>query len=252
MEISTGNLVREWLSGAGVNASTAARRAGVSASTLHRILTGQVDPSTGTLREIAIGCGVDLSLVTRPLSDWRAAAAARLMLEEGYITPDDSDGQIAAWASRLIRLARTDNAVEIVAAAAQASAPMYRAVALWYEGTASVGRIASAGDASGGSWALSGAAGLYLPESGESAPPVTILWCSDVRVASQMLAGGEMRAIDRLERATLVVVQGETELFAGSFTRGLVRYAAPIQIMLDCISLGGAVASDAREEVMSW
>ncbi len=180
------------------------------------------------------------------------AVATDVMLEDGYITPDDSDGQIAAWASRLIRLARTDNAVEIVAAAAQASAPMYRAVALWYEGTASVGRIASAGDASGGSWALSGAAGLYLPESGESAPPVTILWCSDVRVASQMLAGGEMRAIDRLERATLVVVQGETELFAGSFTRGLVRYAAPIQIMLDCISLGGAVASDAREEVMSW
>jgi hypothetical protein len=37
-----------------------------------------------------------------------------------------------------------------------------------------------------------------------------------------------------------------------SFITGMVRYAAPIQIVLDCISLGGSVADDAINEANSW
>lgn len=249
MATTTSDLVRGWLSDAGLNASTSARRAGVSASTLHRILTEQVDPSVGTLREIAISCGVDLVVTSRPISEWRAAAAARWMLEDGYVAPDD---EIVEWQSRLVRLAQSDNPVDVVNVAALASAPLHRPGATWFTGTTNVGRIASAGDATGGQWALSGAAGLYLPESGEPAPPVTILWCGDVRGATQHLTDSEVRFTNRAEHTTLVVVRGEPELFAGSFTKGLVRYAAPIQIVLDCLSLGGAVASDAREEALSW
>ncbi len=249
METTTSDLVHGWLLSSGLNAATAARRAGVSASTLHRILTDQVDPSVGTLREIAIGCGVDLSVSSRSLSDWRAAAAVRSMLEDGYVAPED---EIITWRSRLIRLAQSDSPVDLVNAAAQASAPLHRLGALWYSGVMTVGRIASAGDAAGGQWALSGAAGLYLPKPGELAPAITVLWCSDVRAVSQLLAASESRTTDQVESVTLAVVRGEAELFTGSFMRGLVRYAAPIQIVLDCLSLGGDVASDAREEAMTW
>lgn len=250
MEITTSDMVRGWLLGAGLNASTVARQAGVSASTLHRILTNQVDPSIGTLREIAIGCGVDLSVSSRTISDWRAAAAARSMLEDGYVMPVDDE--IASWESRLIRLVNGDDPVDLVNAAARASSPLHRAGALWYASSTTIGFAASAGDAAGGQWALSGAAGLSLPELGEPLPPITLLWCSDVRAVSQFLAASEMRTTERIERVTLAVVRGEPELFAGSFTQGPVHYAAPIQIVIDCLSLGGAVASDAREEAMSW
>jgi transcriptional regulator with XRE-family HTH domain len=249
MEIMTSDMVHGWLLDAGLNAATAARRAGVSASTLHRILTDQVDPSVGTLREIAIGCGVDLSISSRTISDWRAAAAARSMLEEGYVAPDD---EITEWQSRLTRLAQGDDPIELVNAAARASAPLHRPGAAWYTGTMTVGQTASAGDAAGGQWALSGAAGLYLPELGELTPAITVLWCSDVRAVSQLLVASDVGTTDRVDRVTLAVVRGEPELFEGSFTRGLVHYAAPIQIVIDCLSLGGNVASDAREEAMTW
>jgi transcriptional regulator with XRE-family HTH domain len=249
METTISDMVRGWVLDAGLNAATAARRSGVSASTLHRILADQVDPSVGTLREIAIGCGVDLSISSRTISDWRAASAARSMLEEGYVAPGDL---ITAWQSRLTRLAQGDDPIELVSAAARASAPLHRSGATWYTGAMTVGSVASAGDASAGQWALSGAAGLYLPEQGEPTPPITVLWCNDVRVVSQLLAASEVRTTDRIERVTLAVVHGEPELFEGSFTRGLVHYAAPIQIVIDCLSLGGAVANDAREEAMTW
>jgi transcriptional regulator with XRE-family HTH domain len=249
MEESIGDIVREWLLESGLNAATAARRAGVSASTLHRILTDQVDPSVGTLREIAIGCGEDLSISSRMISDWRAAAAARSMLEEGYSVPEV---EIADWRDRLTRLAEGNDPIEIVTAAAHASAPLHRDGAAWYTGTMTIGSVASAGDASGGQWALSGAAGLHLPELGELTPAITVLWCSEVRLVSQLLAASDVPTTDRIDRVTLAVVRGELELFEGSFTRGLVHYAAPIQIVIDCLSLGGVVANEAREEAMTW
>jgi len=249
METLTSKLVREWIADAGINASTVARRAGVSASTLHRILADQVDPSIGTLREIAIGCGVDLTISSKTMSDWRAAATARSMLEEGYIAPEYD---FADWESRLTRLAQGDDPVEIVTAAARASAPLHRDGAAWFTGTMTVGTVASAGDASGGQWALSGAAGLYLPDLGEPTPAITILWCDDTRAVSQLLAASSARTTERVDRTALVVVHGEPELFEGSFTKGLVHYAAPIQIIIDCLSLGGVVAKDAREEALTW
>jgi transcriptional regulator with XRE-family HTH domain len=249
MEQTISDTVRNWVLEAGLNSATVARRSGVSASTLHRILADQVDPSIGTLREIAIGCGVELSISSRTISDWRAASAARSMLEEGYVAPED---EVIEWPSRLTRLAEGDSPVELVSVAGLASAPLHRSGATWCAGAMTIGSVASAGDAAAGKWAISGAAGLYLPEIGELTPAVTVLWCSDVSAVTQLLAASEVRTTDRVDRVTLVVVRGEPELFEGSFTRGLVHYAAPIQIIIDCLSFGGAVANDAREEAMTW
>lgn len=247
---SVGVVVRGWLAASGLTPAAAARRAGVSASTLHRILNAQVDPSVGTLREIGFACGVQMVLTSRRLSDPVAAAAARTMLEDGYSPPDD--GEVEAWQHRLLRTAASDSPVEIVKAAALAASPAERPSAVLLSGELPLARVASAGDASAGRWAVSGAAGLYLPPPSAMAPPLTILWCEDARRVFHLIADAELRLTDRPDRASLAVIPAEPELFAGSFSEGIVRYAAPIQIILDCVSLGGSLADDAITEANSW
>jgi transcriptional regulator with XRE-family HTH domain len=243
-------MVRSWLESSGLTPAAAARRAGVSASTMHRILNNLVDPSVGTLYEIALACGVQLDLTTRPLSDPWAAAAARGLLEGGYEAPSDS--RITAWQDRLQRMAASADPVDIVTAAALASGPLHRPGAVLLQGEVTLARVASAGDASKGRWAVSGAAGLYLPPPSDVVPPVTILWCEDVRTVTHLLADTELRQSQRPGRAVLAVIAAEPQLFNGSFTEGIVRYAAPIQVILDCVGQGGALARDATEEAMSW
>jgi transcriptional regulator with XRE-family HTH domain len=244
------SVVRGWLESSGLSPAAAARRAGVSASTMHRVLNGLVDPSVGTLNEIALACGIQVDLAARPLSDPRAAAAARAILEGDYeLSPDPG---ITAWQERLPRMADSNDPVEIVKAAAIASAPLRRPDAVLFQGNIVVARVASAGDASKGRWAISGAAGLYLPPANGMVPAVTILWCEDVRTVMHLLADTGLRPVQRQDRAVLAVIAAEQELFTGSFTEGIVRYAAPIQVVLDCISQGGLLADNAIEEVMSW
>ena len=247
---SVGVAVHGWLAAAGLNAPAVARRAGVSGSTVHRILNDAVDPSIGTLREIALACGIDIDLTACPLSDPRAAAAARAMLESGYAPP--ADPEVAVWRERLMRSAGSGSPVEIVKAAAAASSPLQRADAVLLSGDVALARVASAGDASKGRWAISGAAGLYLPPPSSEVPAVTILWCEDARTVTHLLAEADLRQTHRRDRAVLAVVASEPELFAGSFAEGIVRYAAPIQMIIDCLAQGGAVADDAIEEAMSW
>ena len=119
-------------------------------------------------------------------------------------------------------------------------------------GEVTLARVASAGDASKEHWAVSGAAGLYLPPPSAAVPPVTILWCEDVRTVTHLLADTDLRQSQRPDRAVLAVIAAEPQLFSGSFTEGIVRYAAPIQIILDCVAQGGALADNAIEEAMSW
>jgi hypothetical protein len=112
--------------------------------------------------------------------------------------------------------------------------------------------VASAGDAAKKRWAVSGAAGLYLPSPSSTVPATTVLWCEDVRTVTHLLADADLRQARHRDRVVLAVVAGEPELFAGSFADSIVRYAAPIQIIIDCLAQSGAVADDAIEEAMSW
>lgn len=243
-----GTTVRSWLKRSGLPASAVARRAGVSSSTLHRVLTDQVDPSIGTLREIAVACGVGLTLATGPLADAAAAAAARVILEDGY---SPSLPGVDLWIERLGRQVG-DDPVQIVDAAGRASSPMLRPGSLLLAGPVEVGRVASAGDASGGRWALSGLAGFRLPGLWERLPAPTILWCENVRSVEQLLADADLPRTTRPQRTSLAIVEADSALFTNSFEKDRVRYVAPIQILLDGFSIGGVVADIARREAQSW
>ncbi|HLM87621.1 MAG TPA: hypothetical protein VK284_01140, partial [Streptosporangiaceae bacterium] len=67
-------------------------------------------------------------------------------------------------------MATSGGPVEIVKVAAVASGPLRRPGAVLLNGEVTLARVASAGDASKGHWAISGAAGLYLPPPSAAAP----------------------------------------------------------------------------------
>jgi hypothetical protein len=106
----------------------------------------------------ALACGIQIDLAARPLSDPRAAAAARALLEDGYEPPTDLG--VTAWQERLPRMAANGGPLEIVKTAASASGPLRRPGAVLLQGEVALARVASAGDASKGRWAISGAAAL--------------------------------------------------------------------------------------------
>jgi transcriptional regulator with XRE-family HTH domain len=245
---SPGQLAKTWADPTNLSVAEVARRAGLSASTVHRILADQVDPSVGTLREIAIACDLDLALDTQPLSDPAAAAAARALLEDGYAP---SLPGVDAWIARLQRRAGSDP-VAVAELAGRCSAPLLRSTTRLFAGVIGIGRLASAGAASGGQWALSGLGGFRLPGMWEPAPAPTILWCEDARVATQMLGDTELVPATRPGRATVAVAEADAALFIHSFENDGVRWVAPIQILLDGFSIGGAAAEFARREARSW
>lgn len=249
MEHDVGRLVAECIEHSGLNARQVAARAGVAASTVHRILNDQVSPSVATLHNITAACGLDLTMNASTLASPAAAAAARAILDEDY--PADVTPEIDQWAARLD--AWTDgDPVQIIEEAARASGVLHRADAIRLSGEATVGRLASAGDASGQRWAVSGAAGLDLPSFDEAVPRISVLWCEDPTAIRPLLTGGTLRAASAPHRSTVVIAAAEPDLFLGTFERDRVIYAAPIQIAIDAISVGGDAAARAREEIRTW
>lgn len=241
-------LVAECVRASGLSANEVARRAGVSPATVSRVVSGAVTPTVATVEEILVACGRQLILDDAAPSDPRAPAAARSMLDAAY--PRDVTG-LDAWRERLQRWCG-DDPVEVVRAAAAHSGLRRRPGAVFYRGQVPVGRLVSAGVASGHAWALSGMAGIVLPRFTAAVPPASVLWCADPRQVSQLLTGSPLERVDEGRRAMLVVAEGEPELFADTFTEDGATYAAPIQIMLDSISLGGDAERAALEEVRSW
>lgn len=249
MEQDVGRLVAECIEHSGLNARQVAARAGVAASTVHRILNDQVSPSVATLHNITAACGLDLTMSASTLASPAAAAAARAILDEDY--PADVAPEIDQWAARLD--AWTDgDPVQIIEEAARACGVLHRADAIRLSGEATIGRLASAGDASGRRWALSGAAGLDLPSFDEAVPRISVLWCEDPSAIRPLLTGGTLRLASAPHRSTVVIAAAEPDLFLGTFERDHVVYAAPIQIAIDAISVGGDAAARAREEIRTW
>jgi len=242
--------VRKWIADTGLSSNRLSQLAGISQSTMSRVLGGRVDPAVGTLVEIALACGLDLDLATRPSSDPAAARAARAMLEAGF--PADGDAHLSQWRERLTRFSGATDPISLLTTAARYASPLMRPGVELFGGEITVGQLASAGDAAQGLWALSGAAGLTLPEPHEFVPATTILWTQNTRRVVQLLTDSRLERTTRPARATVAVLVAEPALFTHAFTQGIVRYVAPIQLMLDCLAQGGAVAADALAEVESW
>ncbi|NMR19805.1 helix-turn-helix transcriptional regulator [Cellulomonas fimi] len=233
--------IAEWVAASGLTRSQVAERAGLARSTVLRIEAGETAPSLRTLRELAIACGLDIDLHTRPVSDPAAAEAARFMLEAGY-GPHDQAGA-DSWVDRLTRQAGQDP-VEVTRAAGQAASLTHRPGAFHLTGPVPLLRVASAGEGAGGAWAISGAPPLGVEGT-------IVLWSERPDVAARLL-GEALRKATSPTVATVIVAGAHPAVFQDSWRDGPLRYVAPIQMLLDAFGLEPALQSAAFDEARRW
>lgn len=233
----------------GMSASEFARRAGINRTTLHRIATGQTSPSLQTANELAIARGWDLTLAVSPLSDPNAAAAARVLLDPAQSAGEPPAG-VVAWVTRLRRIVPDGDAVRILDEAGKAASLLHRAGAGFVRGENSARRLSSIGDATGGKWALSGAAALQLVTSGTVEGP-TVLWVEDVERCMRLFADTH-RTVAAPINAQIIVARADESTWVDSFSYDLQNFVAPIQLVLDGMGLGGDVERSARALAESW
>lgn len=232
----------------GTTALDFARTVGVNRSTLHRIAAGDVEPTLSTLRELAIAHGLELQLATAPLSDPDAAAAARVLLDPAH--PEPTSTAIQAWVERLERRHPDGAPIQILHAAARASTLQHRPGAVYLRGSDAALRLASAGEASRGRWAVSGRAALALGNADAPRGP-SVLWAEDVERAAQLLTETHTSAAAP-RTAHVIVAELNDSVEIDAFELDRVRYVAPIQMLLDCIGLGGELAQAAEAIAKEW
>lgn len=238
----------------GVSNVEFARRSGVGRATIHRLATGTSEPTIATLRELAIAHGYDLDLRLVPLSDPNAAAALRHLVDPAFekLIPADVDAatarEVGEWISRLERYDDIDRAA---VAAARASALLEREAAVYLRGEHSAARLASAGDASGKAWAISGASGLEFV-TGSVVNGVGVLWVDgDAESAARTLYDTHRR-VENSAGANVVVARAHPSVFIDVHQDGPIRFVAPTQLMLDSIGLGGLTEVTALDVQRGW
>jgi transcriptional regulator with XRE-family HTH domain len=241
--LTASELVEKWIIESNHGVAEIARRAGMSRTTIHRVRTGQSDPSTGTLKDLAIAAGVDFDILTVELADPAAASAARALLETGY--PDVE----TQWQERLSRI--SSNPIEIVEAAAIMANPIRQLGAKHFTGKATVGMLTSAGISTEVDWAISGAPAMTRFENQQPIAGHSILWTIEPGIASATLSG-ILRETTHPAIASVTVLTATAELFFDGYTNGIGRYVSPLQTMLDAIAIGGHTATTAREEIRTW
>jgi transcriptional regulator with XRE-family HTH domain len=233
----------------GLTKAETARRSGLGRATLHRVASGAVAPSLDTLRELAILHGLDLQVGLMPLSDPAAAAATRRLLEEP-VSAEAPHPEVERWMSRLRRLAPGGDPVELARVGARAASLLHREGAVFLRGDADALRLASAGDATGGFWAVSGRAMLEMGMQTVITGP-SVLWVEDVERAAELLGDGRPR-MESARNAHVIIAESDPSILTDAFTVGGVRYVAPVQMVLDCIGLGGQLEQRATEIAEEW
>lgn len=238
----------------GVSSVEFARRSGVGRTTIHRIANGTVEPTLSTLRELAIAHLYSLKLELVPLSDPLAAVALRMLVDPAFekldaeeVSPDDPAG-LGAWIERLRRFDDVDTAA---ITAARASSLLHRDGAVFLRGDRSGRRLASAGEASGQTWALSGAAGLEYA-TGAPVPGPGILWVDEDAASAASLLLDTHRGVESAAVADVIVARAHPAVFVDRYADGPFWYVAPTQLLLDSIGLGGAAEEAAKLVWRSW
>ncbi|TFC47181.1 helix-turn-helix domain-containing protein [Cryobacterium sp. TmT2-59] len=233
----------------GLDRRALALRSGVSKSTIYRIEGAQVDPSVGTLRELALAAGFDLDISLAPLSDVNAARAAREILA-GPAT-GEKDKAVADWEARLHRWVPNGDPVEIARTAGVSSSLLKRAGATYLCGSVDELKIAAAASAGETSWILSGVSGIRRlnPDTDGPAAGPSVVYTADPHRLVRRLAH---MALCRPEEADLIVVPYTADLDVDAFLDDGIRVVAPIQTLVDAFGIGGALADKAETIARSW
>lgn len=227
------------------------RRSGASRSTIHRIDVGAVHPTLRTLRELAIAAGLDLQVDYRPLSDPGAARAARFLLDDAFDRIPKTTEDVE-WLERLSRVVDTDDPISVVTEAGRATDLHHRDGAILLDHSVAALRLASAGDATGFDWAVSGRAALAAINETDHVTGIgpDVLYVVDPQRAWRLLEAPPRARHPAAVR--LIIAPLRDEHLVDSWASGRVRFVAPIQILLDCLSMGGGLQETAHRIAETW
>lgn len=208
--------VQEWIDQSGINKRQIAMRSGLARTTIDRLIAGSQVARLDTLRELAITCGLDLSIDAVPLADPFAAEAARYLLEPGYV-PSDA-GLTEAWVERFERWFGPDYS-EVAEAAARAANPRGQVGTRFLKVAAPKRVTAFVAEALAehlDDWALSG----------------TLLYVGGPCKAQELLELAGAAPIDQ-DRADLILVPAVPQFFFGARKEGGVRLVSIVQEQVD-------------------
>lgn len=224
--------------------SEISRRSGVSRNTLNLWLRGAAQPSLTGLDKVMRVLGYEVSVSVHRMSDAAAATAARVLL--GELSSEEPD--VKAWIDRFVQwgdaAAVGGSYQALMERAAWASNPYGRHGALHFLPSNPI-TIASAVDASGQPWAMSGAFAAQRVAgqiAGAGEPQSTLIWCANpaeivaslptrIRASDEPVTGG----------ITLVPVAGEE--LTGATKESGIHYVSPHQLAIDVCAekyVGGA------------
>lgn len=225
--------------------SEISRRSGVSRNTLNLWLRGAAQPSLAGLEKVMRVLGYEVSVQVNRMSDAAAATAARVLL--GELASEGPD--VKAWIDRFVQwgdaLGEDGDYQALIERGAWASNPYGRQGALHFLPSNPI-TLASAVDASGQPWAMSGAFAAQRSSahsaSGGEKPRSTLIWCTNpadivpslstrIRASAEPVSGG----------ITLVPVAGEE--LTGATNEAGIHYVSPHQLAIDVCAenyIGGA------------
>lgn len=236
-----GNILRDIVEQSGLSVLELATVSGVPKSNIYRYLSGQAEPSVDVLQELARGADLSVQVNIVPLSEGEAGLAARVLLGDAS---GDISVPVQEWIARLQRNEDTD--IGKVLRAGRAAAPLWRQGAHYFRGDVTTLTIASAGDISGGKWALSGAPVLEALGEDEVRVP-TLLWCEQPDAVAQALRES-MREVPQPDGAHVVVVPAIHSELVGALSLEGVWIVSLLQGLVDLAGLG----ADAREAVRRY
>lgn len=227
--------------------SELARRSGVSRNTVWGLRHDPSRARLGTLRELALALGLDLTIESHRASDPDASAAARWLLGDLETATDD----IRTWSERLSRWVGGDAPLELLRQAATVSSPQQRREAILLKGRNDPDRLASAGISSMQPWALSG--GVGLAHLGVDVPMglATVFWANDPRQVRELL--GPTHTPTKVPGVATVIIAPATEQVLDGLTSvDGVPLVTPVQAVIDCLGVGGQLGELAMATARQW
>ena len=224
--------------------SEVARRSGVSRNTLNLWLRETAQPSLAGLEKVMRVLGYEVSVSVHRTSDAAAATAARVLC--GDLKSEEPD--VKAWIDRFVQWgdapAGGGSYQALIERAAWASNPYGRHGSLHFLPSNPI-TVASAVDATGQPWAMSGAFAAQRVAgqiAGAGEPQSTLIWCTNpaeivaslptrIRASAEPVSGG----------ITLVPAAGEE--ITGATKESGIHYVSPHQLAIDACAenyVGGA------------